>query len=60
MVRSYHFVVRLSQIGTLNSSLGVPEPSYMIEIIHPMHIDFMGKDIENLRGEALVDRTGSN
>ena len=57
MVRSYHFVVRLSQIGKWNSSLGVSELSYMLETIHPMHINFLGKAIENLVGELLVDRT---
>ena len=51
MVHSYSFVVRLSQIGKLNLSLGVPEPIYMLEIIHPMHIDLLGKAIENLGGE---------
>ena len=60
MVCSYPFVVRLSQIGKLNSSLGVPKPSYMLEIIHPMDIDFLGKAIENLGGESLVDRAGFN
>ena len=49
-MRSYHFVVRLSQIGKLNSSLGVLEPSYMLEIMHQRHIDFLGKAIENLGG----------
>ena len=58
MVCSYPFVVRLSHIGKLNSSLGVPELSYMLEIIHPMHIDFMGKAIENLGGESLIDLAG--
>ena len=57
MVCSYPFVVRLSKIGKLNSSLGVPESSYMLEIMHPMHINFLGKAIENLGGESLVDRT---
>ena len=56
MVRSYPFIVRLSQIGKLNSSLGFLEPSYMLETIHPMHLDFLGKAIENLVGESLVDR----
>ena len=56
-MRSYSFVVRLAQIGKLNSSLRVPELSYMLEIIHPMHIDFLGKAIENLGAESLVDRT---
>ena len=60
MVHSYPFVVRISQIGKLNSSLGVLEPSYMLEIMNPMHIDFLGKAIENLGGESLVDRTGSD
>ena len=55
MVCSYPFIVRLSQIGKLNSSLGVPEPSYMLEMIHLKHIDFMGKAIENLGGESLAD-----
>ena len=54
---SYPFVVRLFQIGKLNSSLRVSEPSYMLELIHPMHIDFLGKAIENLGSESLVDRT---
>ena len=48
MVRSYPSVVRLSQIGKLNSSLRVPEPSYMLEIMYQMHIDSLGKAIENL------------
>ena len=60
MVRSYPFVVRFSQISKLNSSLGVPELSYMLEIMHPMHVDFMGKAIENLGGKSLVDRTVFN
>ena len=50
MVRSYPFVVRLSQLGKLNLRLGVPESSYMLEIMHQMHIDFFGKAIENLGG----------
>ena len=55
MVHSNPFVVRLSQIGKLNSSLGVPKLSYMLEIMHLMHIDFLGRAIENLGGESLVD-----
>ena len=50
MVRSYPFVVRLSQIGKLKSSLGVPEPSYMLKIMYKRHIDSLGKAIENLGG----------
>ena len=49
-MRSYPSVFRLSQIGKLNSSLGVPKPSYMLGIMHKMHIDFLGKAIENLGG----------
>ena len=60
MVCSYPFIVRLSQIGKLNSSLGVPDPSYMLEIMHPLHKDFLGKAIENLGGESLIDRTMFN
>ena len=50
MVCYYPSVVRLSEIGKLNSSLGVLELSYMIEITHQMHIDILGKAIENLGG----------
>ena len=49
-MRSYPFVVRLSQIVKLNSSLGVLEPSYVLEIMYQMHIDSLGKAIENLGG----------
>ena len=50
MVCSHPFVVTPFQIDKLNSSLGVPEPSYMLEIMHQMHINFLGKAIENLGG----------
>ena len=49
-MRSYPSVVRLSQIGKLNSSLGVPKLSYVLEIMHQMHIDSLGKAIENVGG----------
>ena len=49
-MRSYHLVVRIFQIGELNLSLGVLEPSYMLEIMTQLHIDFLGKVIENLGG----------
>ena len=29
----------------------------MLEIMHPMHIDFMGKAIKNLGGETFIDQT---
>ena len=47
---SYPSVVRLFQVGELNSTLGVSEPSYMIEIMYIMDIGFLGKAIKNLRG----------
>ena len=51
-MRSYLLVVRLFQIGELNLSLGVLEPGYMLEIMNQLHIDFLGKVIENLAGRA--------
>ena len=49
-VRSYPFVVRFSQLGELNSSLGASEPRYTLEVIYSMHIGSLGKAIEYLRG----------
>ena len=49
-MHSYPFVVRFSQLGELNSSLGVSEPRYKIEVIYSTHIGFLGKVIEYLRG----------
>ena len=49
-MHSYPSVVRFFQIGELNSSLGVLESSYMLEIKYQMHIGFLGKAIENLGG----------
>ena len=49
-VRSYPFVVRFSQLGELNSSLGASEPRYTLGIIHSTHIGSLGKVIEYLRG----------
>ena len=49
-MRYYPSVVRLFQIGELNSSLGVPESSYMLDIKYQMHLGFLGKAIENLGG----------
>ena len=49
-VRSYPSVVIFFELGKLNSSLGVPELSYMLEIMYQMHIDSLGKAIENLGG----------
>ena len=47
---SYPFSVRLVQISELNLSLGVLEPCYMLENMNQLHIDFLGKVIENLGG----------
>ena len=52
---SYPCLVRLVQIGELNLSLGVLEPCYMLEIMNQLHIDFLGKVIENL-GVELLDQ----
>ena len=49
-MHSYTFVVRLFQIGKLKPSLGVPELSYMLEIMYLKHIDSLGKVVENLGG----------
>ena len=50
MVRSYPFVVRFSQLGEWNSSLGASEPRYTLEVIYSMHIGSLGKVIEYLGG----------
>ena len=49
-VHSYPFVVRFSQLGELNSSLGASEPRYTLEVIYSMHIGSLGKAIEYLGG----------
>ena len=49
-VCSYHFVVRFSQLGELNSSLGASEPRYKLEVIYSKHIGSLGKVIEYLGG----------
>ena len=49
-MRSYHFVVRIFQMGEWTSSLGVMDPRYMLEIMKQLHIDFRGKVIEISRG----------
>ena len=47
---SYPFVVRRFQIGELNSSLGVSEPSCTLGIMYQMHIGSLGMAIEDLGG----------
>ena len=45
-VRSYPFLVRFSQLGELNSSLGASEPKCTLEVNYLMHIGSLGKIIE--------------
>ena len=49
-MRSDPFVVRFSQLGELNSSLGVSEPKCTLEVIYLTHIGSLGKVIEYLGG----------
>ena len=49
-MHSHPYVVRFFQIGELDSSLGVPEPSYMLKTTYHLHIGFLGKAIVNLGG----------
>ena len=49
-MRYYPFLVRLVQIGELKLGLGMLKPFYMLEIMNRLHIDFLGKVIENLGG----------
>ena len=50
MVRFYPSVVRRFQIGGLNSSLGVSEPSCMLRIMYQFQIGSLGMAIEDLGG----------
>ena len=50
MVRSHHFLVRLFQIGELSLRLRVLEPCHTLEIMIQLHLDSLGKVIENLGG----------
>ena len=43
MVRSYPFLVRFSQLGELNSSLGALEPKCTLEVIYLTHVGSFGK-----------------
>ena len=49
-VCSFPFVVRFSQLGELNLSLGALEPRYTLEVIYSTHIGSLGKVIEYLGG----------
>ena len=57
MVRSYPSVVRLSQLGELNSSLGVSEPRYMLEIKYLMHIGSLERLLNTTEVASLVNYT---
>ena len=59
-MRSYPLVVRFSQLGELNSSLGASEPKYTLEVIYSTHIGSLGKVIEYSEAETLVNFTESN
>ena len=50
MVRSYPSEVRRFQIGGLNSSLGVSEPSCTLGIMYQMQIGSLGMAIKDLGG----------
>ena len=49
-MRSYPFLVRLVQLGEFKLGLGVLELCYMLEIMHRLHIDFLGMVNENMGG----------
>ena len=49
-VLSYPFLVRFSQLGELNSSLGAPEPKCTLEVNYLTHIGSLGKIIEYFGG----------
>ena len=53
-MRSYPSVVSVFQMGEWTSSLGVLEPSYMLEIRKQLHVNLWGKVIENVGGVELL------
>ena len=54
---SYPSVVIFSQLGELNSSLGVSEPRYMLEVTYSMHIVFWERLLNTSEVEVLVNCT---
>ena len=52
-MRSYHFEVKVFQMGKWTSSFGILDLRYMLEIMKQLHIDFRGKVVENLGVELL-------
>ena len=53
-MRSYPLVLRLFQIGELNLSLGVLEPSYILEIMNQLLIDLLERSLRTW-GVELYD-----
>ena len=52
-MHSHPFLVIFFQISEFNLSLGVLEPCYTLGIMNHLHVDFVGKVIEDLRVELL-------
>ena len=59
-MRSDLFVVRFSQLGELNSSLGASEPKYTLEVIYFMHMGPWERLLNTPDAEALVNFTEFN
>ena len=54
----YLSVVRLSQLGELNSSLGVSEPRYMLEVTYSINIGYFWERLMiTSEVEALINYT---
>ena len=56
-MRSDLFVVRFSQLGELNSSLGASEPKYTLEVIYFTHMGPWERLLNTPDAEALVNFT---
>ena len=59
-MRSYPSVVRFSQLGELNSSLGALEPRYILEVIYSNSHRVLGRLLNTSEVEALVNCTEFN
>ena len=59
-MRSDPFVVRFSQLGELNSSLGASEPKCTLEVIYFTHIGPWERLLNISEAEALVNFTELN
>ena len=49
-MRFHPFLVSFFQIGEFNLSLGVLEPYYTLGIMNHLHVDSVGKVIEDFKG----------